>query len=226
MLERLSRLGAGAWASGLYTLVEERLGFHESGERLALASAPADCGAAARAGLALDPLAARCGRALVVGAGPDPGGWEPGGYDVVVAAGAGLERLAAHSRAPDVVVTDVDGGMAWAIPLLGVPVLLHFHADNHPRAAEAAARLRAYVATGQVPWGDCVLAPLGFADGDRAIALAVAMECDSIEAVGVDIHGPAPAKFEVSAAYARYFLAQAGYEVKPAPGGFTAQLKA
>ncbi len=113
---------------------------------------------------------------------------EAASFDAVVAAdGAAVAVAEEAGRAPEIIVGDGDG-IAGHERLLDEAVLvLHVHGDNLPlakRLAELAPRL---AGIHQCPGRRSLhaLPPLGFTDGDKAVALAVACGASELILVGM-----------------------------------------
>jgi len=134
-------------------------------------------------------------QACVLGHGPGLEaaleGLRPSG-PVIAADGAASCFLEATGRAPDVIVTDLDGGADLeGMSRSGSTVVAHAHGDNVDRMRGIVPMLSGPVVLtcqcGPVP---PVLCHGGFTDGDRAVELARCAGAEEIELVGFDFLTP------------------------------------
>ncbi|MFB6302894.1 MAG: 6-hydroxymethylpterin diphosphokinase MptE-like protein [Haloferacaceae archaeon] len=144
-----------------------------------------------------DRLSAMRGATVAVaGAGPslEATADAAAGADVVVAAGAAIERLPAVGVGVDLGVTDLDSnpGTVARLTREGVPVAIHAHGDNRARIGKWLPRCDpAFVlpTTQAAPRGP-VVNHGGFTDGDRAAFLADAFGADGLRFPGWDLADP------------------------------------
>lgn len=150
---------------------------------------------------------------FVLGAGPDlemeldslipemrsKGRWSAGsrGRDVLVTADGATSVLMSRSLLPDIIVTDMDGGIEDQLMCLskGSVMLLHAHGDNSRLIGGIANRLHGSVlGTTQVLPSDSGGLPNfgGFTDGDRGVFLASHFDAKSIMLLGFDFNDMAP----------------------------------
>ncbi len=210
-MRRLSEVGARLYR--LYASIEESLGFKAGREavaawNLAWAVSPSRACDAARA--VEESLEGRA--ACIVG--PMAPGLD-GGCEVVVAAGeSGLARAAGLGARPAAVATDLDGSAPVAARGSWT-VFAHIHSDNLHLAAQAAGSGLVDVLTAQAPVPGWVLSPFGFADGDRAVLIAVGLGAGEIRVIGIDL-APEEPKFKASIAYIEAALAEACFKSRMA----------
>lgn len=139
--------------------------------------------------------------AIVAGAGPSLHGLAralrehgiPRGAALISADSATGTLLGAAGAVPDVVVTDLDGGLARALPeaaAAGAAMVVHAHGDNTGLIGRAASAL------GPRCLGTSQCRPVGslhnfggFTDGDRAAFLADALGAARIVLCGMDLCG-------------------------------------
>ena len=104
--------------------------------------------------------------------------------NVIVADGA-LRACLERDILPTVIVTDLDGylpDISWARNQ-GSEVILHAHGDNMARVFQHISDIvptcitTTYPSLGSNCWG-------GFTDGDRALMMSLALNCNSIKMVG------------------------------------------
>jgi len=137
-----------------------------------------------------------CGKECVVlGAGPsldaDLKKLETAGYlNKVLISADGATSAVLKYRAPDIVVTDLDGKVgdqlkAWGS---GSWMVIHAHADNAAQAQDIAPRLKKNVigTTQTRPFGKLFNFG-GFTDGDRAAFLAYELGASKIYLAGMDL---------------------------------------
>ena len=118
----------------------------------------------------------------------------PDDLDAVVAADGSTSLLLGHGYTPDIVVTDLDGSW-WGIAQAaarGATVVIHAHGDNIPATAYLTPQLPKVAGTHQCieESFNYLLPPLGFTDGDKALALAILCRPHSITLAGMDTRAP------------------------------------
>lgn len=184
----------------LYRRIVSEFGYSERADREAAALLDA---ALARP-LALGQLRriVRGRTAIVAGAGPSlhrlaralrEHRGVPRGAALISADSATGTLLGAADAVPDVVVTDLDGDLAGALPraaAAGAAMVVHAHGDNAGLLGDAAAAL------GPRCLGTSQCRPVGslhnfggFTDGDRAAFLADALGAARIVLCGMDVRG-------------------------------------
>lgn len=137
-------------------------------------------------------------RVLVLGAGPSLEGnlrclaRLGRGLDAIMMAadGATTAVLRILSRAPDVVITDLDGRVEDIVSASasGAIVIVHGHGDNIPALRTYVPMLKGRVlGTTQVEPRPRVYNFGGFTDGDRCVFLAEAMGASSVVLAGMDL---------------------------------------
>ncbi len=114
--------------------------------------------------------------------------------DVIVAAdGAAGPLLELYGRV-DIVVGDLDGGLSTVLRAAeeGATVVVHAHGDNVPLLRLAVPMLGRVAGTHQCPGrrSTIMLPPIGFTDGDKAVALAVLCGAGEILLAGMDFDAP------------------------------------
>jgi uncharacterized Rossmann fold enzyme len=117
-----------------------------------------------------------------------------GRNDLIIVADSGIEKfLSIYRRNPDIIVTDLDGG----IPLIkrcneeGTFLFLHVHGDNMHLVREFVPNLNAnFICTTQNFPLHNVMNYYGFTDGDRAVFISMAMKASSVTIHGFDFCSP------------------------------------
>ncbi len=127
--------------------------------------------------------------------GPALRRYEPvGRHDIIVVADSGIERfLSIYGMNPDIIVTDLDGG----IPLIkkcneeGTFLFIHAHGDNMNLIREFVPGLNSgFICTTQNFPLHNVMNYCGFTDGDRAVFISMAMKAPSVTIHGFDFSSP------------------------------------
>ncbi|NOZ89158.1 MAG: DUF115 domain-containing protein [Crenarchaeota archaeon] len=114
--------------------------------------------------------------------------------DVVVAADGAAGPLLEFYGRVDIVVGDLDGGLSAVLRAAeeGAVVVVHAHGDNVPLIRLAVPMLERVAGTHQCPGrrSPAALPPIGFTDGDKAVALAVLCGAGEILLAGMDFDAP------------------------------------
>jgi len=137
-------------------------------------------------------------RIIVLGAGPSLernlrslAKREPDlGYRLMAADGATTAVLRVLGRAPDIVVTDLDGRFEDILSAsqAGAVVVVHAHGDNIPSLKTCVPRFNArVVGTTQAEPRPRVYNFGGFTDGDRCVFLAEALSASRVVLTGMDL---------------------------------------
>jgi uncharacterized Rossmann fold enzyme len=117
------------------------------------------------------------------------------GGETLISAGSTTARLMRMGVVPDIIVTDLDGEVAWEIEAIenGALAFIHAHGDNIAMIEQVVPRLtRPFVPTIQCkPFGN-VYNFGGFTDGDRAMLTALHFDVRCIRVIGWDLARPRP----------------------------------
>ena len=122
---------------------------------------------------------------VIIGAGITPLVDIP--RNILLAADGAVKACFERDVVPDLIITDMDGYMSdikWAYDN-GSKIIIHVHGDNMTRFAEYSTVINPVCVTSAYPspftscWG-------GFTDGDRAVMMALALNCNSVKLVGFD----------------------------------------
>lgn len=121
--------------------------------------------------------------------------WEKDGGKVLIAADGAASVLLSLDVVPDIIVTDLDGGVEDQLTCsrMGSILILHAHGDNMDIIRKTVSRLTGKVlGTTQVN-----IEPHyqlfnfgGFTDGDRAVMMADELGARSITLIGFDLENP------------------------------------
>lgn len=109
---------------------------------------------------------------------------------VIIAADGACSKLLESGVTPSIVVTDLDGNVddvyeAWR---RGAYVVIHAHGDNIQALEEHTERFsESIVGTTQTKPIGCLHNFGGFTDGDRAVFMALELDCKMIVMIGMDL---------------------------------------
>ena len=166
--------------ASIYRLtVEPVMGYPGWRESLAQARASCDLNSVC---LTLARLASRVEGAGVCIYGPEARGLL--GCDVEAGPESALALALAEGTRLDYVTGDMDAGFkymksAWAATKV---YIAHLHGDN--MHSQPPIRVEILYSTQVEPWTPCIIGPLGFTDGDRAVVLAMALGAREVRLVG------------------------------------------
>jgi uncharacterized Rossmann fold enzyme len=118
------------------------------------------------------------------------------GMDVIIAADGATSVALSRGYVPQIIVTDLDGGIEDQLHCLGRGSIMfvHAHGDNIPVISRVAPFLKGpVIGTVQTEPDNegRVFNFGGFTDGDRAAFIADHFSCSSITLLGFDLTGPA-----------------------------------
>lgn len=116
---------------------------------------------------------------------------------ILITADGATSLLLRSELIPDIIVTDLDGGMKDQIHCLekGSIMVVHAHGDNIDRMKEVVPRLHGEVigSTQRDPGDDeYLLNHGGFTDGDRAVMISIHLGADHVCIYGFDLDRPSP----------------------------------
>jgi hypothetical protein len=118
------------------------------------------------------------------------------GNDVIIASDGATSVVLSRGYKPQIIVTDLDGGVEDQLSCLGLGSILfvHAHGDNIPVISRVAPMLKGQV-IGTIQTEPDRAGKVfnfgGFSDGDRAAFIASHFGCHSITLLGFDLGGPA-----------------------------------